>query len=79
MIADGGIERPGAWRHAEPSRRPATFEDLAACDAPDRLEIIGGEVVEKAAPSADHSWSKTRLVEAIGPFNRKPGGRGPGG
>ena len=63
----------------QPSRRPATLEDLAACGDPDRLEIIGGEIVEKAAPSADHSWTKTRLVVTVGPFNRKAGGRGPGG
>jgi Uma2 family endonuclease len=63
----------------QPSRRWATLEDLAACDDPGRRELIGGEIVEKAAPSADHSWSETRLVEAVGPFNRKPGARGPGG
>jgi hypothetical protein len=62
----------------QPSRRRATLEDLAARGDPDRLEIVAGEIIEKAAPSADHSWSEARLVEAIGPFNRKPGGRGPG-
>jgi hypothetical protein len=34
-----------------PLRKPATFEDLLACDDPDRLEIIGGEIVQKAMPS----------------------------
>jgi Uma2 family endonuclease len=64
---------------AQPSHRPATFEDLLARDGADRLEIIGGEIVEKAAPSVGHSWAETKLVAATDPFNRKPGSRGPGG
>ena len=58
----------------------ATFEDLAARDDPDRLEIVGGEIVEKAAPSMDHSLDRDQARrESIDPFNRKPGARGPGG
>ena len=57
----------------------ATFEDLAARDDPDRLEIVDGVIVEKAAPSMEHSWAETKLVAATDPFNRKPGSRGPGG
>ena len=63
----------------QPARRPATFEDLLARDDADRLEIIGGEIVEKAVPSAEHSWSEGKLVAVTDPFNRKPGSRGPGG
>lgn len=62
-----------------PSRKPATFEDLAACEDPDRLEIIDGQLVEKAAPSPDHSHTEIKLGVAVDPFNRKPGPRGPGG
>lgn len=62
-----------------PSRRSATFEDLLASDDADRLEIIGGEIVEKAAPSWGHSFAENKLAVAVDPFNRRPGGRGPGG
>jgi Uma2 family endonuclease len=62
-----------------PLRRPATFEDLLAQDDPDRLEIIGSEIVEKAMPSTAHSHTQSKLIVAIDPFSRKPGARGPGG
>jgi hypothetical protein len=61
------------------SRRPATFEDLLARDDAERLEIIGGEIVEKAAPSPSHSFAEIKLGVAVDPFNRRPGSRGPGG
>jgi Uma2 family endonuclease len=61
------------------SRRPATFEDLLARGDADRLEIIGGEIVEKAAPSPEHSFAEIKLGVAVDPFNRRPGSRGPGG
>jgi Uma2 family endonuclease len=64
---------------AAPLRRPATFEDLRAHDDPDRLEIIGGEIIEKAMPSPRHARTESKLAVAIDPFNRKPGPRGPGG
>jgi hypothetical protein len=62
-----------------PARSPATVEDLAARGDADRLEIIGGEIVEKAAPSPGHSFAKAKLAVAVDPFNRRPGVRGPGG
>jgi len=62
-----------------PAHKPATFEDLLACEDPDRLEIIGGELVEKAAPSPGHSRSEIKIGAAIDPFNRTAGPRGPGG
>lgn len=61
------------------SRSPATFEDLLACADPDRLEIVGGQIVEKASPSPRHSRTESKLAVAVDPFNRKPGPRGPGG
>jgi Uma2 family endonuclease len=60
-------------------RKPATFEDLLARDNPDRLEIIGGEIVERAMPSPGHSLAENKLAVATDPFNRRPGSRGPGG
>jgi len=62
-----------------PSRKPATFEDLVACEDPGRLELIGGEIVERAMPSPRHSRTESKLNGAVDPFNRKPGRRGPGG
>ena len=64
---------------AAPARRPATFEDLLARAEPDHLEIVGGEIVEKAVPSPGHSYAEIKLGVAVDPFNRKPGSRGPGG
>lgn len=60
-------------------RKPATFDDLVLRGDPDRLEIIHGEVVEKAVPSPEHSFAEAKLVASVDPFNRKPGGNGPGG
>ena len=62
-----------------PQRRPATVEDLVGRGDADRLEIIGGEIVEKAAPSWAHGVTENKLAVAVDPFNRRPGGRGPGG
>jgi Uma2 family endonuclease len=64
---------------ATPSRKPATFVDLMARPNHDRLEIIGGELVEKAMPSPAHAAAELELAAAIAPFNRRPGGRDPGG
>ena len=62
-----------------PARGSATFEDLLARDDADRLEIIGGEIVEKAVPSPGHCFAEFNLVVAVSPFSRRPGSRGPGG
>src|SRR5213595_3232300 len=64
---------------ATPSRKPATGDDLFARADADRLELIGGDIVEKAVPSPTHSFAEAKLVAAVDPFNRRPGGRGPGG
>lgn len=61
-------------------RQTATWADLTARPDADRLEILGGQIVEKAAPSPDHASTEFKLAELIGPFNRRAGGpRGPGG
>lgn len=61
------------------SRRPLTFEDLAVRAGSERLELVGGALVEKAAPSPLHARAEIKLGVAVDPFNRKPGARGPGG
>ena len=44
------------------------------------VELIDGELVEKAAPSPEHGLAETKLGACLDPYNRRPGGpRGPGG
>jgi len=53
---------------------------LARPEPHSRHELIRGTVVEKAAPTADHSRVQTTLGRHLGDsFDRKPGGRKPGG
>jgi Uma2 family endonuclease len=58
---------------------PATAEDLLAIADHDRLEIVAGTIVEKAAPSPAHGFTENRLGGVLHGFNRRPGSRGPGG
>jgi len=44
-----------------------------------RLEISGGEIVERAVPSPAHAAAELELAAAVAPFNRRPGGRDRGG
>ncbi len=59
---------------------PATVEDFLARPDGEHIELIRGAIVEKAAPSAEHSAAQaattSRLAER---FQRRPGGRAPGG
>ncbi len=65
---------------AAPSRRRATLEDIAGRADVDRLEIIDGEIVEKATPTAEHGFGQSFFGGVLGRrFDRKPGGRWPGG
>lgn len=60
--------------------KPPTVEDLIARGDTDRLEIRGGQIVEKAMPSPAHAQTEAKLAAAFDPFNRRPGGKGgPGG
>lgn len=47
------------------SRQAATWADLVARPHVDRLEILGGQIVEKAAPSPDHASTEFKLAELI--------------
>lgn len=63
-----------------PTKQRATVADLIAIEDCDRLEIIDGEIVQKALPSWRHARAETKYGEILAPFNRKAGGpRGPGG
>jgi Uma2 family endonuclease len=65
---------------AVPTKKRPTLADLLAIEDHDRLEIIGGEIVERALPSWRHARAETKYGEILAPFNRKPGGpRDPGG
>ena len=66
------------------SRAPkATRGTLAGwLEAPEsrRLELIDGEFVEKAAPTIEHGFVQTKVITSVASrFNRRPGGRFPGG
>lgn len=43
-------------------------------------ELVDGEILRKAMPTAVHGSSQAKVTEQLGPINRKPGGPpGPGG
>jgi Uma2 family endonuclease len=61
-------------------RKLATCADLATLPDHVRAEVINGEIVEKAISSAEHGSSQASVVGALlRRFQRKPGGRWPGG
>jgi Uma2 family endonuclease len=64
-----------------PAKAPKTIEDWLAQPEERRLELIDGALVEKAAPSFEHSIAQAAIVGRLqSPFHRKSGGpRGPGG
>lgn len=63
-----------------PRRPAATVEELLRRGDDERLELIRGTLVEKAAPSGEHGFAQAGLVQRLGAsFSRKPGGRSPGG
>ena len=62
------------------AKKLPTIDDWLAGNVDDRAELIEGEIVYKALPSADHSFSAQALSAALNPFARLKGGAGgPGG
>src|SRR5262245_38145763 len=60
--------------------RRATIADLLAIpEAQRHHEIIDGNLVEKEAASGRHGAAQVRLSRKLGPYDRRPGGRWPGG
>lgn len=58
----------------------ASMADLLAISEDQRHhELIGGEIVRKAVLSAEHGTAQRRLGSMVDPFDRRPGGRWPGG
>ena len=66
---------------ADAPKRRATVDDAARARAEGRsVELIDGELVDKAAPTFEHGAAQQKLGEALAAFNRGGGGpRGPGG
>ena len=64
----------------EPAKPKATLADLLAIPEEDRRhEIIDGVLVEKQAATGRHGQAQARLARGLGPYDRRPGGRSPGG
>jgi Uma2 family endonuclease len=58
----------------------ATVADLLAIpEERRRHEVIAGVLVEKEAASGRHGGAQVRLARRLGPYDRRPGGRWPGG
>jgi Uma2 family endonuclease len=58
----------------------AMFADLARLPAESRAEIVHGVIVEKASPTMEHGRSQGALLGFLRRrFDRRPGGRWPGG
>jgi Uma2 family endonuclease len=58
----------------------ATVDDLLAIPEDERRhELIEGSIVEKGAASGEHGAVQRKLSARIDPFDRRPGGRWPGG
>jgi Uma2 family endonuclease len=58
----------------------ATLADFLAIPEEERRhELIDGVIFEKEAASGPHGRAQVRLSRRLGPYDRRPGGRGPGG
>jgi len=64
----------------DPARRLSTVEDLLERPESEHLELIRGNLVEKASPTTEHGLAQGVLAAAIvGPFGRRGGPGRPGG
>ncbi|HTL32896.1 MAG TPA: Uma2 family endonuclease [Kofleriaceae bacterium] len=75
------LNAPGIMEQMADSARKATAADLLATFGEDsRVEIIHGELVEKAMSRVEHGEQQHVIAEVIGRrFRRSPGGKWPGG
>ncbi len=67
-------------RMSDPAVRRSTVDDLLAIpEERRRHEVIDGQLVEKGAASGRHGGAQGRVFRLLGPYDRRPGGRWPGG
>lgn len=61
--------------------KPATLEDFLAIPEEERrrVELVEGSIVERGAASGEHGTAQFKLSALIDRFDRRPGGRWPGG
>lgn len=60
-----------------PNRSPATVQHLEAIPESERFhEVLDGELVRKAMPSADHAHAQRKLSSLLDPYDAR--GNGPG-
>ncbi len=66
---------------SDPSKRLATADDLLRLPEERAAEVIGGELVDKAAPSPEHGSAQVGVSGVLFGFRGPSGGgpRGPGG
>ncbi len=63
-----------------PTRPVATIDDALARPESERIELIRGRLVKKAAPTGEHGTAQAHIVAGVIPhFDRRPGGQWPGG
>ena len=63
-----------------PATRRFTIDDLLAIpEERRRHEIIDGQLFEKEAASGKYGGAQVRMSRVLGPYDRRPGGRWPGG
>ena len=60
-------------------RRPATIDELLSRRGDERLELIRGSLVEKAAPTAEHSAAQLGAGSTLTELFQRGRGGGPGG
>lgn len=61
-------------------RERVTVADLLAIpEERRRHEVIDGILVEKEAASGRHGGAQVRIARRLGPYDRRPGGKWPGG
>ncbi|MEP7120371.1 MAG: Uma2 family endonuclease [Byssovorax sp.] len=65
-------------RNLDPPHRATLAALLALPDDGHGYEIIDGDLVEKET-SAEHGVAQSRIGRLLGPYDRRPGGRQPGG
>ncbi len=79
MRAAGDAATVEAVSHPAPARVATIADLLAIPEAERRHEIIDGVLVPKEAASGRHGVAQVRVTRRLGPYDRRPGGPGPGG